>query len=267
MSLQSAEAPGVRITACPRGAHLMTWTTEGVERLWMSPISHCGAPAAIRGGIPVLFPQFAAFGHLPKHGFARTSEWRVVPAPHEDGRATLAFELEDSADTRAVWPHPFHARVDISASAQELVVSLSVTNLDEYDARFTGGLHTYVALSGPGAWISGLGGTRAWDGASTDQPEFTVPVADRLVAVEERDMVVHDVSTPVVLHDELQGELTLTAEGLPDRVVWNPGPGQGLPDVRPGDEAGFVCIEPTAVTPVLLPAGGTWVGRQVLRLG
>lgn len=267
MSVQSATAPGVRITACPRGAHLMTWTTEGVERLWMSPISHCGGEAALRGGIPVLFPQFAAFGHLPKHGFARTADWRVVAAPSAEGRATLAFELEDSADTRAIWPHPFHARVDISASAQDLDVALSVTNLDEYDAHFTGGLHTYFALSGPGAWISGLGGAHAWDGASTEHPEFTVPVPDRLVAVEERDMVVHGASAPVVLHDDELGRVTLTAEGLPDRVVWNPGTGHRLPDVRPGDEAGFVCIEPTAVTPVLLPAGGTWVGRQVLRLG
>ena len=28
-----AEAPGVRITASARGAHLMSWTTHGVDRL------------------------------------------------------------------------------------------------------------------------------------------------------------------------------------------------------------------------------------------
>ena len=69
-----AQAPGVRITACSRGGHLMTWTTEGVERLWMSPLSACGGAEAIRGGVPVLFPQFSIFGSLPKHGLLRTAD-------------------------------------------------------------------------------------------------------------------------------------------------------------------------------------------------
>ena len=38
-----AEAPGVRITASARGAHLMSWTTHGVDRLWMSPLSRLRA--------------------------------------------------------------------------------------------------------------------------------------------------------------------------------------------------------------------------------
>jgi hypothetical protein len=37
--------------------------------------------------------------------------------------------------------------------------------------------------------------------------------------------------------------------------------------VAAGDEARFVCIEPTAVVPVVLPAGGVWEGRQRLHLG
>lgn len=263
----AAEAPGVRITACPRGAHLMTWSTFGVERLWLSPLSSCGQPSAIRGGVPVLFPQFAAFGHLPKHGFARTTDWRQVAAADDPGRATLAFELNDSHDTRQVWPHPFHARLDVSASATDLRMSLAITNRDDYDARFTGGLHTYLAVSGPSARITGLGGAMAWDGASVEHPEFDVAVADVLGATEERDMAVHDVTGAVVLHDDVLGDLTITAEGFPDRVVWNPGPSHALADVPRGDEGRFVCIEPAAVTPVLLPAGGMFVGTQVLTVG
>lgn len=262
----SAHAPGVRITACPKGAHLMTWTTDGVERLWMSPLSGCGQPGAIRGGIPVLFPQFAAFGPLGKHGFARTTHWLSVPHDDEPGRAALSFELHDSTRTREVWPHPFRARLDVSASARDLVVTLSVTNLDEYAARFTGGLHTYLRVTGPGATITGLAGAQAWDGHSPLEPRFSVPVDEVLVATEERDLVVHGAPGPVVLHDGELGDLVLRAEGLPDRVVWNPGPGQRLPDVAPGDEAGFVCIEPTVVTSQVLAAGATWVGRQVLEV-
>lgn len=32
---------------------------------------------AIRGGIPILFPQFSDAGPLPKHGFARNELWTV----------------------------------------------------------------------------------------------------------------------------------------------------------------------------------------------
>ncbi len=266
-SIQQAQAPGVRITACPRGAHLLTWTTGDIERLWLSPLSHCGEPSAIRGGVPVLFPQFSVFGRLPKHGFARVSAWRPVPARVEPGRVGLAFEMRDSRDTRAIWPTPFAARVDISASPDDLLMSLSVTNSDEYDARFTAGLHTYLAVADPQATITGLGGTWAWDGPSPEQPAFTVHVPDELRALDERDLVIHGATGPVVLHDEVLGALTVTAEGFPDRVVWNPGPAHGLPDIPSGGHAGFVCIEPAAVTPVTLPAGATWVGSQRLTLG
>ncbi|MGB8021775.1 MAG: hypothetical protein WCF04_11155 [Candidatus Nanopelagicales bacterium] len=262
----TAEAAGVQITACTHGAHLLSWTSDGVERLWMSPISRCGEATSIRGGVPVLFPQFAAFGRLPKHGFARTSLWHHVGAPEEAGRAMLAFQLRDSAHSRAIWPNPFTARLTISASATDLAMTMSITNQDDYAARFTAGLHTYYAVADPEARITGLGGCLAWDGVSPEHPRFSVPVADEFRAIDERDLAVHDAIGPVVLHDSLLGDITLTADGFPDRVVWNPGPQHRLPDVRPGDEAGFVCIEPAVLTPVDLPAGQTWSGSQRLSL-
>ena len=259
-----AEAPGVKITACARGAHLMTWTTDGVDRLWMSPLSSCGDASAIRGGVPVLFPQFGTFGDLGKHGFARIAEWTPVPAGPANSAARLAFELEDSPATRKQWPLSFRARLEIAATPVKLDMKLSVTNRTGELARFTGGLHTYLSVADPDAWISGLDGCHAWDGVSTRNPRFTHRLGPRVRALDTQDLVIHGVSGPVVLHDETLGELAVTAEGFPNRVVWNPGPEHALPDVAPGGEAGFVCIEPTAVIPVLLPARGKWEGRQTL---
>jgi glucose-6-phosphate 1-epimerase len=263
----SAEAPGVRITACPRGAHLMTWTTEGVERLWLSPLSGCGDAAAIRGGVPVLFPQFGTFGTLAKHGFARTAVWQPAPVPGSSDRAELAFELSDSDATRDIWPHPFHARLEVSASAGELEMSLTVVNRGSDEASFTGGLHTYLAVADPEAWIEGLAGAHAWDGASTEEPQFTQPLGERVPALATQDLVMQGDLNLVVLHDAVLGRTSVIAEGFPNRIVWNPGPGSGLPDVAPGDEAHFVCIEPTAVTPLVLGGGASWTGRQRLVLG
>ena len=262
-----AQAPGVRITARARGAHLMSWTTQGVDRLWMSPLSDVGQPEALRGGVPVLFPQFAAFGALPKHGFARTATWQPVRVDAEPGRAALSFQLEDSAATRAHWPHPFHLRLDVSASAEDLLMVLTVTNRGGDAARFTGGLHTYLAVVDPNARISGLQGSHAWDGVSTADPTFSEPIDAPIRALETQDRVIAGVSGPLVLQDEVLGTMRVSAAGFTDRVVWNPGPGHSLPDVAPGDERYFVCIEPTCVVPVALAGGATWSGEQQLSLG
>lgn len=258
----SAEAPGVRITACRRGAHLMTWTTEGVERLWMSPLSRPGQEEALRGGVPVLFPQFGTFGALPKHGFARTAEWQEAAVAATPDRAALAFELSDSEATRAIWPHPFRARLEVDASATELRIGLFVDNPSHETERFTAGLHTYFAVADPDAWIEGLNGMHAWDGDSTDAPRFSVRLGERVRALDTQDLVVQGAVAPLVLHDSELGDLHVAGRGFPNRVVWNPGPGHGLSDVADGDEARFVCIETIAVAPIPLPGGGTWEGRQ-----
>jgi glucose-6-phosphate 1-epimerase len=184
----------------------------------------------------------------------------------EPGRAALSFQLEDSAATRAHWPHPFHLRLDVSASAEDLLMVLTVTNRGEGAAHFTGGLHTYLAVADPKARISGLQGSRAWDGVSTADPRFSEPIDAPIRALAAQDRVIAGVSGPLALQDEVLGTMRISAAGFTHRVVWNPGPGQGLPDVAPGDEQHFVCIEPTCVVPVELAGGDTWSGRQELSL-
>lgn len=256
----------VKITACTRGAHVTSWLAAGVERFWMSPLARCGQPEAIRGGVPILFPQFGAFGPLPKHGFARTSMWRQIAATPAAGAAGLAFQLRDSAETRATWATPFHLTLQIVATSTWFEMTMTVENLDDYPAVFTGGLHNYFPVN-PGAVITGLAGLQGWDAVvAPGMPDNLAAVPDELNPVTERDLIVRDVTTDVVLHDPILGDLRISAMGFSDRVVWNPGPNHGLPDVPPGAAAGFVCIEPAAVTPISLAGGKAWVGSQRLEL-
>ncbi len=258
-----AEAPGVSVTACAHGGHLMTWTTHGVERLWMSPMSGCsGGGAAIRGGVPVLFPQFGTFGPMVKHGFARTSRWQLLSCPELTDLAALRFELVHDEQTLAIWPHEFRARLELAASATELRMRLVVDNLGHDHAEFTAGLHTYLRVADPQAWISGVIGGKVWDGRSVSDPQFTEPVGQTVAALAEQDLVMHGVVAPLELHDGQLGVVRVSAQGFPNRVIWNPGPEHGLADVPPGGAAGFVCIEPAAVTPIRVPGGGTWEGSQ-----
>jgi glucose-6-phosphate 1-epimerase len=262
----TAEAEGVRIAACTRGAHLVSWAADGIERLWVSPLSACGGDAPIRGGVPVLFPQFGGFGPLAKHGFARSADWATAVVDAVAGQAVLAFELLDSEASRVAWPHPFRLRLEVAASPTELRITLRLDNLDDGPLRFTGGLHTYLPVADPEAWIEGLAAARAWDGASTQRPQFPVRLGDRVRALDPQDLVIRGAVAPLVLHDAVLGDRRVAADGFPNRVVWNPGPGHGLPDVPPGGEEGFVCIEPVAVVPIVVPPGGTWAGEQRLTL-
>ena len=247
----SAEAPGVRITACRRGAHLMTWTTEGVERLWMSPLSRPGQEEALRGGVPVLFPQFGTFGALPKHGFACNAVWR----PHGQDDTSLLLELtpDDLSDEmRAAWPHQFQLRQKIDLAPGQLTVTLDVSNQGQTPFDFTTALHTYLRVAdGAQVQLAGLERTTVWDTQAQTSTDFQPP---HFGAAIDR---IHHVPPPTDDDTFNELQMTLTTHGrtltlrqsdtLPDVVVWNPGPDAGIADL-PGDEwRQFVCVEAAAV--------------------
>ena len=57
------------------GATLTSWVNNSVDRIFVSSKAIYTGPKAIRGGIPLVFPQFGPKGPLPQHGFARVSKW------------------------------------------------------------------------------------------------------------------------------------------------------------------------------------------------
>ena len=96
------------------GATLTSWTVDGVERLFLSPNAVFAPPKAIRGGVPVCWPQFGMLGPLKaQHGFARNVRWEVAAVAAGGAACTLA--CESSAATLAEWPHPFRLEMEVSA--------------------------------------------------------------------------------------------------------------------------------------------------------
>ena len=96
------EAEGAIALVALHGAHLLSWSTaDGRERLFLSERAVFDGRTAIRGGIPVIFPQFAERGSLVKHGFARILPW-TFRGSGETGLGTRAtFALASSRHTRA----------------------------------------------------------------------------------------------------------------------------------------------------------------------
>ncbi len=98
------------------GAQVTSWKPAGgEEQLFLSRASEFGPNASIRGGVPVIFPQFGKEGPLPRHGFARRMEWAFVKAEEGDTGVTATFQRGDNQATRRLWPHAFLTRLEVTA--------------------------------------------------------------------------------------------------------------------------------------------------------
>ena len=105
------EAPdGANAIVTCHGAQVVSWRPSGDdERLFLSTENALDKHSPIRGGVPVVFAQFANYGSLPNHGLVRTRECRVVALDTDERGARATFRVEDCADTRAHWPHSLPA--------------------------------------------------------------------------------------------------------------------------------------------------------------
>ena len=257
---------GDRVVVAHHGAHVLSWVAAGRERLYLSPTSIMDGQAAIRGGIPVCFPQFNMRGDLPKHGFARNLTW-VASAPRlQTDQAHLVLSLHDNAQTRRWWDQSFEARLLIELTPGALQVELAVRNTDSKALNFSGALHTYFAVSDVAqARLLGLGGHAEWN-AVTNHHGTAAP---ELRFVGEFDRVYSAAPQGYGLID---GPHTLSIEQDMDwaqTVVWNPGAEKGaaLTDMPPDGWQHMLCVEAAQVyEPICIPAGDFWQGAQRLRV-
>jgi glucose-6-phosphate 1-epimerase len=265
VSIRAADGATAEIRR--HGAHVTSWRPApgGEERLFLSATSEFAEGTAIRGGVPIIFPQFGPDGPLPRHGFARTTAWGMGGIGRaSNGMAEADFVLRDSDATRAIWDAAFMATTKVRLMGDQLAITLMVENLGESPFSFTAALHTYLRVSDVSdVTISGLRGARYRVPGSVDlidDTEDCVRVGDYL----ERIYV--EAPSRIVLRDGGHSVL-LAAEGFPDAVLWNPG-AEGaakVRDIEPGGDRRFVCIEAAVVqNPVSLAPRRRWMGSQTL---
>jgi glucose-6-phosphate 1-epimerase len=261
-------ADGAAADVYLHGAHVTSWrpVPGDDERLFLSARSEFRRGAAIRGGIPVIFPQFAAEGPLPRHGFARTATWSLDDVREDDDGAVVAtLSLRDTAETRAIWDARFHATLDIRVGGHALTVALGAENTGPSPLSFTGALHTYLRVHDVArAEVVGLAGAQYRD--SAERTTLRTEDAPVLRVTGELDRVY--VGAPATLIVREPGRaLSVSTRGFPDVVLWNPGRKRAadLPDMQPGGERAMLCVEAAVVqTPVTLAPGARWDGSQTL---
>ena len=138
------------VTINPFGAELYSVKgADGYEYLWQ------GNPDVWSGRAPVLFPivgglmddEFIYNGmtySLPKHGFARLSDFEVELV--EDEKAV--FLLKNNDELKKQYPFEFEFRVIFALDKNNLNVEYKVNNIDNKDIYFSFGAHE--AYSCPG---------------------------------------------------------------------------------------------------------------------
>ena len=259
---------GASVEIHPNGAHVTSWRPApgDEERLFLSSCSSLAEGAAIRGGIPVIFPQFATEGPLPRHGFARTSRW-MLKEPEDDpnGDAFVSLVLTDSPATRAIWPAEFRTTITVRAGGRRLATTLAVENTGHEGFCFAAALHTYVRVHDVNdAEVIGLHGSRYR--VLTAPDEFLVDEREVIRFAGEIDRVYMEAPPRLTLREPTR-ELTVEMAGFRDVVLWNPGATKAaaLSDMEPDGERRMICIEAAVVhTPVQLEPGRSWSGTQTL---
>lgn len=259
-------AGGASAVVALHGAQLLSWQpASGREWMYLSPRAGFGRGQAIRGGVPICFPQFSALGQLPKHGLVRTRAWEVAEERSVDGHAILTLAFVPDAEVRALWPHACRVEFTVLLDDERIDLELAVDNTGDAGLEFTAALHSYFAVEDiEDVGIGGLRALRYRDAAAGDAAGEER--GDVVMVRGEHDRVYLDVPGAVTLHDSGR-TLGLHAENLPDVVVWNPGPEKcaAFADLPADGWRKFVCVEAGAIAePVVVPAGESWFGRQTL---
>ena len=249
-----------------QGAHVTSWRPSpgDEERLFLSTQSEFREGVPIRGGIPIIFPQFNAEGPLPRHGFARTSAWTLESEPEDlDGAVVATFKLEQSAETLAVWPMPFRALLAVHVGGARLTVTLTVENTGATAFNFAAAFHSYFRVDDVyRSEVVGLHNGRY----RVSPTDVTFDEGESVHITGEIDRVYIGAPSHLTLREPGR-QLSIERAKFPDVVVWNPGADKAaqLTDMEPGGERRMLCIEAAAVQePIELRPGRRWWGSQTL---
>lgn len=259
---------GTQALVLLHGGQLLSWiSAQGQERLYLSEQAVYDGVQAVRGGVPVVFPQFANQGSLPKHGLARHQAWQLLHAQTTLNDVLVVLGLASNPKTLAIWPFEFELELTLRATSSRLDMELAVLNSGSEPFSFTGALHTYLAVPDVReARLHGLKRLRYRDAVvGTEQVDH----ADALQVASELDRIYFDAAAPLslVLGPVQSAPWHISQTGFTDVVVWNPGPTKAasLPDMAGDDWGRMLCVEAARVgTPLLLQAGEEWLGRQTI---
>ncbi len=251
------------------GAHVTSWVPAGGhEMLFLSEAARFEPGEAVRGGIPVVFPQFADSGPLPRHGWLRTTEWQLLET-ESDEPSSVTFCTADTEASRKIWPYRYEAELTVTLAEKDIEIRLLVTNSGEEMYAFTAALHTYLSVGDiTYAELMGLAGTSYIDKVAAGALKTH---RDRELRVTtETDRIYLGAPSPLRFMDNARDTtVEIARSGFPHIVVWNPWETatSKLYDMNDDEYLRMICVEAALVGRELRLAPGTsWTGSQRLAL-
>ncbi|WOL14691.1 glucose-6-phosphate 1-epimerase isoform X1 [Canna indica] len=253
------------------GGQVISWRNErGEELLFSSSKAIFKPPKAMRGGIPICFPQFGNCGSLEQHGFARNKMWSIdddpPPLNTNDGseRVSVNLLLKPSEDDLKCWPHCFEFRLKISLAMDgDLTMISRVRNINGKPYTFSFAYHTYLSVSDISeVRIEGLETLDYLD--NLVQRERFTEQGDAVTFESEVDRIyLGSPNVIAVLDHEKKRTFVIRKEGLPDVVVWNPWEKKSKSMVDLGDDEykQMLCVDGAVIEkPITLKPGEEWTG-------
>ncbi|CAJ1927498.1 unnamed protein product [Sphenostylis stenocarpa] len=268
---------GASATVSLLGGQVISWKTKRAEELlFLSSKAIFDPPTAVRGGIPICFPQFGNSGTLERHGFARNRIWIIENnPPHLAGDFTekvyVDLLLKPYEEDAKIWPHNFEFRLRISLAADGILnLTSRIRNVDSKNFSFSIAYHTYFSVSDISeVRVEGLE-TQYYLDNLLQRQRFTEQ-GGALTFESEVDRIYIDSNNVIAVMDHQKKRTFVIRKdaGLPDVVVWNPWERKSKSIVDLGDEEykQMLCVDGAAVeNPITLKPGEEWTGRLELSL-
>lgn len=232
---------------------------SGLEIFYLSPMVDFFPDNPIRGGIPLMFPQFGESGPLRKHGFVRDLQWTLVDE-HEDATGkSISYVLDIKSTDFPDWPFDASLQLNAIVGLDTFTIELSILNSGNKDFSFTGGFHPYFAISSrQDIRVNGLD---------------VLPFRDSFPGENAYELNGDGLVERQYMGDaEIQfynGShwLNLAASGFDSWMVWNPGRAGAsrISDLPDEDWDKFMCIEPIVLSkPIFLDPGKTFKGQLTI---
>lgn len=258
-------------------------TGTGRECLFLSRDAKLDGSKAVRGGVPLVFPQFGQPDtSMPQHGFLRISFWKVEEESAYDNEEaagiTYTLDLKDVQKGRGgAWAvdsteYDCQCLYHIKFNGKSVTTTLEIENTGMNEFPFQALLHTYYAVAGHAAEdpsqcnVQGLEGYAVSDKVS--KKEY-LQGSDPVVMEGETDHVYTptadgkkdvDVTVAVGGGQSVKIKGTAKVDGVDATVscvVWNPhiAKAQSMSDFADDQWRDMVCVEPGILSGETLPPG------------
>jgi glucose-6-phosphate 1-epimerase len=248
------------------GAQLPGWSTD---LFYCPPVRMRKEGHPIRGGIPILFPQFAKDGsttqgsnastRLPKHGFARQVFWRSTLSHPQQDAAINCSAVRHCVDARWVgyghaYDWPYRCELSVKAELYDTAFehTLTVRNLDCREFSYTGGIHPYWRVFDISRVLVEFSGSMRVVNRLTGERRLLMPREPLKISEQGCELLLTAASGSDNMAWLSDGafRLKLNVSGYCDWVLWSPGEAgaQALTDLPRGGWREFVCLEPVCLS-------------------